>query len=510
MSFVVTSREGVSPGRPLVPCTFVIFGAAGDLSRRKLLPSLYRLWAQKLLHPQTAVVGVARREWNDDQFREMVAEALTEFIGPEAVQAPEWEGFSRRLFFAGFDLRDTEGYRRLRERSRSLADLELVGKQLVFYLSIPPEVFTTVLENLRAAELTAYERTDFGEWPRIVVEKPFGRDLDSSRALNALLLRSFRESQIYRIDHYLGKESVQNLLVFRFGNTIYESIWNRRYVDHVQITVAEEIGVGTRAATYEQMGALRDIVQNHLIQLLATVAMEPPSAIDAKHVRQEKVKIIESVRPLREEEVAEYFVRAQYTAGTIQGEPVPGYREEPGVAPNSVTETFVAGKLYVDTWRWSGVPFYVRTGKRLPKRITEVAIQFKEPPMLLFRGHNLPQPNVLVMRIQPNEGISLSFAAKAPGVSMELASVEMNFLYEEAFHQDLPDAYETLLLDVIVGDQMLFAHAELHEAAWQVLMPILNAWEETLAPLYRYPAGTWGPEAAEKLLSQDGRRWRRL
>jgi glucose-6-phosphate 1-dehydrogenase len=505
MDFVVTPATA-SYERPRVPCTLVIFGVAGDLARRKLLPSVFRLWTQKHLHEQTAIVGVARREWSDDAFRNEVANTLEEFVGSGVSKSDSWQTFSKRLFFVNLDLENVEGYRRLYERRSDFSASPEVQNQVVYYLSTPPDVIGTVVERMGAAGLAA--RYD-GGWPRIVVEKPFGRDLNSAVTLNSLLQRTYPEEQIYRIDHYLGKESVQNLFVFRFGNTIYESIWNRRYVDHVQVTVAETLGVERRGPFYEATGALRDIVQNHVIQLLATVCMEPPSSFDARHVRNEKMKVVEAIRRIPEERVADEYVRAQYTAGTLGGERAPGYRDEERVAPNSVTETFVAAKLLVDTWRWSGVPFYIRTGKRLPKRVTEVAIHFKEPPLALFQnGEERRSQNVLALRIQPNEGIALSFAAKTPGVSMHVASVEMDFRYGDAFRSELPDAYETLLLDVIQGDAMLFAPAEMHEAAWRILTPVLNAWEDTLAPLYRYPAGTWGPKASDDLIERDGRAWR--
>lgn len=505
MEFIVSSASA-SYERPRIPCALVIFGVAGDLARRKLLPSLFRLWSAKHLHEETAIVGVARRGWTDETFRDEVAKALDEFVGEGTSKSVAWQAFAKRLFFVNLDLEDADGYRRLSERRWEWSPLPEVRRQVIYYLSTPPEVIGAVVERMKAAQLA---RPAEGGWPRIVVEKPFGRDLDSALVLNRLLQSVYPEEHIYRIDHYLGKESVQNLFVFRFGNTIYESIWNRRYIDHVQITVAETLGVERRGAFYETIGALRDIVQNHVIQLLATVCMEPPSAFDARHVRTEKMKVVEAIRQIPPERVAEEYIRAQYTAGTLNGVPVPGYREEERVAKNSITETYVAAKLHVDTWRWSGVPFYVRTGKRLPRRVTEVAIYFKEPPLVLFpnKGEGCPQ-NVLALRIQPDEGISLSFAAKTPGVSMRVAAVEMNFRYGQAFQSELPDAYETLLLDVIHGDAMLFAPAEMHEAAWRVLMPVLNAWEDTLAPLYRYPAGTWGPKAADELIERDGRRWR--
>ena len=499
--------------RQATPCAFVIFGVAGDLARRKLLPSLYELWAKGRLHEETAIVGVARRDYDDAKFREEVAAALEEFHVPGCTQTAEWRSFERTLRFAGFDLQDTDGYRRLYQRLSGFSDDTRVERQAVFYLSVPPEVFPDVVDHLDEAGLTKRHATKDGTWPRIVVEKPFGRDLVSSRSLNDRLLGSFDEECIYRIDHYLGKETVQNLLVFRFGNTIFESIWHRGSVDHVQITVAETLGVENRGRTYEQMGALRDILQNHIMQLIATVAMEPPSAFDGRHVRNERIKVIEALRPITEAEVAEDFVRAQYIENVVDGEPVKGYRQEENVAPNSATETFVAGKFHVDTWRWSGVPFYIRTGKRLASRVTEVSIHFNEPPMQLFRGlGDTPPRNVLAMRIQPDEGISLSIDAKRPGVTMALDSVQMDFSYAESFGGgSLADAYEALLLDVIHGDPMLFARSDMHDAAWVALTPVLDAWQDpTLGMLDYYAAGTWGPRAADELMKRDGRAWRAL
>ncbi|MBM3213857.1 glucose-6-phosphate dehydrogenase [Candidatus Poribacteria bacterium] len=500
MDFTVTTGA-TQPEPPKVPCALVIFGVAGDLSRRKLLPSLFQLWRQGHLHPATSIVGVARREWGDDAFRDEVRECLSEFAAGFEVGSDEWASFAARLFFVALDLEDAQGFHRLASR---LAALSTDGQRYVFYLSTPPDAIATVVDHIESAGLASSPEPG---WHRIVVEKPFGHDLASSQALNARLLRAFREERVYRIDHYLGKESVQNLLVFRFGNTIYESIWNRRYVDHVQITVAETLGVETRGPFYESTGALRDIVQNHVIQLMATVAMEPPSSLDARHVRLEKVKVAEALRPI----AAEDILRGQYIAGEHGEAPVPGYREESRVAPTSTTETYVAGKLFIDTWRWSGVPFYFRTGKRLPKRVTEVAIHFKEPPLALFRDcQGTPCRNVLAIRIQPNEGIALSFAAKTPGVSMDIATVEMDFRYDRAFRQPLSDAYETLLLDVIQGDSMLFAPAEMHDAAWRVLTPVLTAWAASSAGLAFYRAGTWGPAEADELLIRDGREWHSL
>ena len=500
-------------GRDTPPCAFVIFGAAGDLARRKLLPSLFELWSKGRLHPETAVVGVARRDYDDAQFRNEVAAALEEFHRPGCTSTPEWEAFAGTLHFCGFDLNDTGGYRALYQRLAGFSEDARLERQAVFYLSIPPQVFPGVIDHLDEAGLTRSHETKDGSWPRIVVEKPFGQDLASSKSLNDRLLASFDEESIYRIDHYLGKETVQNLLVFRFGNTIFESVWRRGSIDHVQITVAETLGVENRGRTYEQMGALRDILQNHIMQLIATVAMEPPSAFDAHHVRNERIKVIEALRPITATQASEDFVRAQYIENVVDGEAVKGYRQEENVAPNSATETFVAGKFHVDTWRWSGVPFYIRTGKRLASRVTEVSIHFTEPPMQLFRADNEQAPhNVLAMRIQPDEGISLSIDAKKPGVTMALESVQMDFSYEDAFGGgSLADAYEALLLDVIHGDPMLFARSDMHDAAWGALAPILDAWRDPGSDqLDYYPAGTWGPRAATDLMKRDGRAWRAL
>ncbi len=509
----MTALPSDGSGRATPPCAFVIFGAAGDLARRKLLPSLYERWTKGRLHPETAVVGVARRDYDDAQFRAEVAAALEEFHRPGCTSTPEWDAFAKTLHFCGFDLDDTDGYRHLYQRLAEFSDDRRLERQAVFYLSIPPEVFPNVIDHLDEAGLTRRHGTADASWPRIVVEKPFGRDLASSKSLNERLLASFDEENIYRIDHYLGKETVQNLLVFRFGNTIFESIWSRGSIDHVQIVVAETLGVENRGRTYEQMGALRDILQNHIMQLIATVAMEPPGAFDAHHVRNERIKVIEALRPITAQQASADFVRAQYIENVVDGAAVKGYRQEDSVAPDSATETFVAGKFYVDTWRWSGVPFYVRTGKRLASRVTEVSIHFTEPPMQLFRADNDEPPrNVLAMRIQPDEGISLSIDAKKPGVTMALESVQMDFIYADAFGGgSLADAYEALLLDVIHGDPMLFARSDMHDAAWAALAPVLSAWEgPDLGELDYYPAGTWGPRAATDLMKRDGRTWRAL
>ena len=493
-------------------CAFVIFGAAGDLARRKLLPALFHLWSGGHLNEETALVGAARRDWNDDRFRDEVAAALREFVGSGAPQGAAWERFARRLFYVGLDFSDTDGYAALQQRLDALGSANGAGQQRIYYLATPPQAFPLISAELDAAGLTAPAQTESGAWPRIVVEKPFGRDVASSKELDAQLLRSFDEERIYRIDHYLGKETVQNLMVFRFGNTIFDSIWNRNWIDHVQIAVAESIGVENRGKTYDQMGAARDIVQNHIMQLLASVAMEPPSRFDAKRVRAEKTTVIEAIRPVDPTSADTDFVRAQYIENMVDGEAVKGYRQEEHVASDSATETYMAGKFLIDTWRWSGVPFYIRTGKRLSKRVTEAAIYFKEPPMALFREAGGAPGNVLTMRIQPDEGISLSIEAKKPGVAMGLESALMDFRYADAFpDRSMPDAYETLILDVIAGDPTLFAPSDMHAAAWTALDPLLKAWEDPeICPLDYYPAGSAGPQSAKALLRRDRRQWSRL
>ncbi|HEY6675006.1 MAG TPA: glucose-6-phosphate dehydrogenase, partial [Rubrobacteraceae bacterium] len=374
-----------------------------------------------------------------------------------------------------------------------------------FYLASSPILFPTIVERLGEAGMN---RGENGGWARVVLEKPFGRDLASAKALNRDIRRYFEESQIYRIDHYLGKETVQNILALRFANGIFEPVWSQHYVDHVQITVAEDIGVGVRGAFYEEAGALRDIVQNHLMQVLCLTAMEPPVAFDAESVSEEKVKVLRAVRRVPEEEVASYAVRGQYTQGWVWGEKVPGYREEKNVAPDSTIETYVALKLFIDNWRWAGVPFYVRTGKRLPKRVTEIAVQFKPTPHAPFAGAGEIEPNVLVVRVQPEEGISMKIGAKVPGTGFEIRSVNMDLLYGTAFLEEVPDAYQRLLLDLLLGDPTLFIRADEAEGAWEILDPVVRAWTES-EKVSPYPAGTWGPEEAEELIERDGRRWRR-
>jgi glucose-6-phosphate 1-dehydrogenase len=486
------------------PAVAVIFGASGDLTARKLVPALYDLAEGRRLPMEFAVVGVSRTEMSHEEFRKRLRGALDQ-QRPGRVSDEVWSSFCGSVFYLRGDSKDPQTYRELKRFLRDLdADRGTQGNR-AYYLASSPSLVSPIVERLGEAGMNEGES---GGWARLVVEKPFGRDLASARELNRDIRRYFRERPIYRIDHYLGKETVQNILALRFANGIFEPVWSQHYVDHVQITVAEDIGVGTRGAFYEEAGALRDIVQNHLMQVLCLTAMEPPVAFDAESVREEKVKVLKAVRRVPENEVASYAVRGQYTRGWVWGEEVPGYREEKNVAPDSTTETYVALKLFIDNWRWAGVPFYVRTGKRLPKRVTEIAVQFKPTPHAPFAGAGEIEPNVLVVRVQPEEGISMKIGAKVPGTGFEIRSVNMDLLYGTAFLEEVPDAYQRLLLDLLLGDPTLFIRADEAEGAWEILDPVVRAWSES-EKVSPYPAGTWGPEEAEELIERDGRRWRR-
>jgi glucose-6-phosphate 1-dehydrogenase len=503
-------RAGLRLRRKPDPSTVVIFGVTGDLTARKLVPSLYRLYAEGLVPAGFSIVGVGRRPWGDDEFRSSIRAALDEFLG-EKVQEEVWRGFASGLRFSSGEFGDPETYSRLTETLRSLdADRVHTGNRL-FYLAVPPSLYESVIEGLGPAGLAGEK--DSPGWARIVVEKPFGRDLASARLLNGQLRRWFREDQIYRIDHYLGKETVQNILVFRLANGIFEPVWNRQYVDHVQITVAEDLGVEGRGAYYEEAGAIRDMIQNHVLQLLALVAMEPPVSFEAGAVRDEKVKVLNSLRPLTGAEVDRAVVRGQYRAGLSHGDPAAGYRQEQGVSADSRTETFVAVRAFVDTWRWAGVPFFLRTGKRMPKRVTEIALQFKSPPLLLFGRDTgaVPEPNVLALHIQPDEGITLKFGSKVPGPTSRVHPVHMDFRYGTSFGSRTAEAYERLLLDSLLGDSTLFTRDDGVEAAWRFVDGIVRRWVTPGAPApYGYDAGSWGPEAAEELVDRAGLEWRRL
>ncbi len=486
----------------LEPFVMVISGASGDLTKRKLIPALYNLARQRLLPEGFSIVGAARREMSHDEFRRRMREAVEEFSGSGPVDPSVWETFARGLYYSSGDFQDTGAWNRLAALLSGLDRERGTGGNRIFYLATPPSSYLDIVRGLAEAGL---ERPPRG-WTRIVIEKPFGRDLGSALALNREVNSVFHEDQIYRIDHYLGKETVQNILVFRFSSGIFEPIWNRRYVDHVQITVAEDLGVETRAAYYEEAGALRDMLQSHMLQLLALTAMEPPVVFDAAAVRDEKAKVLRAIPPLTAEDVDRFAVRGQY-AGNGR---VPAYRDEPGVRPDSSTETYAAVKLIVENWRWAGVPFYLRTGKRLPRRMTEIVLHFKQAPFPLF-GHKAAGqvlPSLLTLRVQPDEGISLRFNAKQPGPAVTIKPVEMDFCYATSFGVKPAEAYERLLLDCMLGDATLFARSDSMEASWSLVDPILDAWQARPPegiPLYA--AGSWGPKEADELPRRDGRGW---
>jgi glucose-6-phosphate 1-dehydrogenase len=491
-------------GKAAGPCVMVLFGAAGDLTKRKLVPALFNLAKAKLLPNDFAVLGVSVDDLSLDQFRSQV----TGFLPAQDRATEAWEWFTQRLYYERGDFADSNTYSTLANR---LSDLErehhTLGNSL-FYLATSPKFFASVVQQLGRAGLSNQES---GRWRRVVIEKPFGHDLDSAKALNREIKDVLSENQIYRIDHYLGKETVQNIMVFRFDNAIFEPIWNRRYIDHVQITNAETVGVEQRGGYFDHAGTLRDMVPNHVMQLLSLTAMESPVSFQADAVRHEQAKVLHSIQPLDSEGVLYRSVRGQYGEGTVGGEKVPGYRHEPGVSPESRTETFVALKLNIDNWRWAGVPFYLRTGKRLAKRHTEITIQFKRTPFELFRNapfHKL-YTNTLVIQIQPVEGISLSFGAKVPGPILRVGSVDMSFEYSKYFGADAYTGYEVLLYDCMIGDATLFQRADMVEAGWTVVDPVLDVWKAL--PPRRFPnyaAGTWGPKEADELMERDQRQWR--
>jgi len=491
--------EGLRRRRTPEPCALTIFGASGDLTQRKLLPALYALAYRRLLPDQFGVLGVARSAMSTEGFAERMREAVTTHARDDFVD-DVWEFLAQGIRYIGMDFGDEEAWDAVTECLNELDETRGTAGNRVYYLAVPPSAFAPIVEQIgrrRSAE----------GWTRVILEKPFGHDLETARALNETIARYFDESEVFRIDHYLGKETVQNMLVLRFANGIFEPIWNRQFVDHIQITVGESVGVEGRAGFYEEAGAVRDIVQNHLLQLLAITAMEPPIEFDAESVRNEKVKVLRAMHTPG----PKHIVRGQYGPGFTEGAEVAGYREEPGVAPDSTTETYVAGKLFVDNWRWADTPIYFRTGKRLARRETTIAIQFKRAPHPPFEtgAADGVRPNVLLLHIQPDEGISLEIAAKAPGQGMTIRTVHMDFLYGGAFRTGLPEAYERLILDCLLGDTTLFMRADEVEEQWALVDAVVAPWKRDRPHFPNYAAGTWGPAAAEELLQRDGRAWRR-
>jgi glucose-6-phosphate 1-dehydrogenase len=481
--------------------TIVIFGGAGDLAHRKLLPALYNLHVDRLLPPKLAVVGVGRKEMSDDAYRAFAKDGVTQF-SRRPIDEQAWGAFAQTLCFVNMSLDDERGFATLGARLDSVEHAGGLTGDRIYYLAVPPALFASTVKQLARSRMVARASQRPEPFARIIVEKPIGHDLESARTINDALAEVFDEEQIYRIDHYLGKETVQNVLVLRFANSIFEPLMNQRHVDHVQITVAEEEGVGTRAGYYEQAGALRDMVQNHLLQLLALIAMEPPHSLSAEVVRDEKLEVLLSLRPMDAAAVDAATVRGQYS----------GYQHESGVKPDSRTETFVALRVYIDNWRWAGVPFFLRTGKKLSKRASEIAVQLKEVPPILFNANPSDPltPDVLSIRIQPDEGFSFEINSKVPGPHVNIDPVKMDFHYKTEFQGSSPEAYERLLLDVMIGDQTLFMRRDAVETAWRWVMPILDHWSQKQQPLPTYPDGSWGPAEADALIDATGRRWRKL
>ncbi len=517
-SVVVPVAEGtVSNTRPTpTGATIVIFGASGDLTARKLMPALYDLWHHGYLDDTSPIVGVARREKTDESFREEIYQAINGHVRAGNITPERWARFSKRLFYRELDISTEAGYAGLKSQLEELEqNVEIRGKR-VFYMATSPDLFQPAVEYIGKAGLVPSRSSE--DWLRVVFEKPFGHDLESARELSQSLRKSLREDQIYRIDHYLGKDTVQNILLFRFGNSIFDPLLNRNHVDHIQITVAESQGMERgRGGYYDTSGALRDVLQNHVLQLLSLIAMEPPPLFSAEDLHAEKLKVLRTLAPGHPSDFSKWAVSGQYGPGTSGGEPAIGYLQEDRIPAGSRTETYVAMKVFVDNWRWAGVPFYLRTGKRMPTRVTEISIQFKLPPLNLFSTVECEgdicdlvgaRPNTLVFRIQPSESISLSFSTKRPGMQYQIHPVTMDFSYDAAFPHMLPEAYERLLLDVLRGDSTLFMRSDELDAAWQFVTPVLNHWANDQITPQNYPAGTWGPKAADHLLWTSGHRWR--
>ncbi len=494
----------------------LIFGASGDLTARKLIPALFTLWREGYLSERAPVIGVARRDKTSESFRNELYDAVKEHVRGKALTDEEWVRFSSQIYYTRLDITNTEEYEAFNQEVKKIESTAGVTGKRIVYLATSPSLFLPTVQSMHQAGLIPDINSD--ELLRVVFEKPFGHDLESAKELTQGLSKVLHEDQIYRIDHYLGKETVQNILLFRFGNAIFEPLFNRNHVEHVQVTVAESQGIERgRGGYYDQSGALRDVLQNHVLQLLCLMAMDPPALFQAENIRDEKLKVLQALTPGHSSKISEWAIPGQYTAADINEKPVPGYREEDRVNPESLRDTFVAMKVFVENWRWAGVPFYLRTGKRLPDRITEIAIRFKLPPLHLFTTVECEgdicdlvetQPNELVFRIQPNESISLSFSTKRPGMQYQIHPVTMDFKYGSSFEQGLPEAYERLLLDVLRGDSTLFTRSDELEAAWKFVTPVLNYWENSKIEPEKYPAGTWGPEASDKLLTKQGHSWR--
>lgn len=493
------------------PCTLVIFGGSGDLTRRKLLPAVYNLLLDGLLPSNYAVLGLGRKPLSDEDFREIARKGIEDY-SRQTMNAEKWEDFQRRLFYMSGRIDDRSTFSNMRGKIEEIEKTFNLPGHRIFYLAIPPTSFAPACEGLSEAGLI-YPVEHGSAFSRVIVEKPIGRDLKSAKTINATIGHVFDESQIYRIDHYLGKETVQNIMVLRFANAIFEPLWNHKYIDHIQITVSEAETLGTRASYYEEAGALRDMVQNHILQLLCLIAMEPPYSLDPDVVRNARMDVLRGLRPIRGEDVEQLTVRAQYAHGRIKDTEVPGYRREEGVRADSTTETFVALKVFVENWRWAGVPFYIRTGKGMSKRASQITVQFKDIPQILFNAppHPTQAPNLLTLRIQPEEGMALRIISKTPGSKAQTHPVDMNFKYGEAFHVPSPEAYERLLLDVMAGDASLFMRRDAVEASWTWITDILEGWATYKTKwLPEYPAGEWGPIEAERLIESDHRKWHPL
>ncbi len=494
--------------RRVPPCSIVIFGASGDLAKRKLLPALYRLFYERRISPNFGVIGTSRTPMSDDAFREKMKESVKKFLEDAPFDEDVWNSFAQSLFYVAGDLNKPELYEKVRTKLDELESSHQTAGNALFYLSIQPSYYAEA-----TLALGEHNLQKGNGWRRIIIEKPFGHDLSSARKLNEEIHKVFDESDIYRIDHYLGKETVQNILAFRFGNGIFEPLWNRRYIDHIQITAAESIGVEGRGGYYQEAGALRDMIQNHLSQVMATVMMEPPTVFDATNVRDERAKLLRAIRIMKPEDVPKYAVAGQYGPATVAGQDLPGFRQEESVDPQAQTDTYAAVTFFADNWRWAGVPIYIRSGKRMPKRVTDIAIQFHAAPLGLFTqetktGPREARPNLLVLRIQPEEGISLRFLSKSPGSGMRVRPVSMDFNYGSSFGERSPTAYETLLVDAMAGDPTLYTRQDMVDASWQIVQPILDFWAHTKFDFPNYPAGTWGPRASDQMLARQGHVWR--